>query len=141
MAAFAMTDCYIAINGTDRSSYVKEVGLSVKAAELDTTTFANSGWKSLIAGLKDGSIKLTFNQDVAASAIDSVLWPLSSFGGGTGVVTFEVRATNAAVGTSNPKWTGSFLMSEYVPLDGSVGDLAEMSVTWPTSGAVTRATS
>lgn len=135
MAAFAMTDCYIALNGTDRSSTIKSLSLNVDVNELDTTNFASAGWMVPIGGLKSGQVGLTFNQDVAASAIDSIMWPLL----GT-TVTFEVRGTNAAVGTSNPKYTGSVFVKEWKPLDGSVGDLAEVSVTFPTSNAVTRAT-
>ena len=136
MATFAMTDCYVALNGTDRSSHIYKVTLSIDTAELDVTDFADAGWSAVQGGLKSGSLALGFHQDVAASAIDSIMWPLL----GT-VVTFEVRATNAVVGTSNPKYTGSVLVNAWNPLDGSVGDLAEVSVTFPTSGAVTRATS
>lgn len=135
MAAFAMTDCYVALNGTDRSSYIKAVTLNVDVAELDATDFADAAWTVPIAGMKSGSLALTFNQDVANSAIDSVLWGLLAT-----TVTFEVRATNSAVSTSNPKYTGSVLINGWAPLSGSVGDLAEVSVTFPLSGAVTRAT-
>lgn len=135
MATFAMNDCYVALNGTDRSSTIKSVTLTVDVAELDQTDFADAGWTSPIAGRKSGSLALTFNQDVAASAIDSIMWPLL----GT-VVSFEVRATNSAVGTSNPKYTGSLLVNGWNPLSGSVSDLAEVQVTFPLSGAVTRAT-
>lgn len=136
MAAFAMTDCYVALNGTDRSSYIKSVTLNIEAAELDSTDFADAGWTVPIAGLKSGSLALTFNQDVASSAIDSIMWALLAT-----TVSFEVRATNASVGTSNPKYTGNILVNAWNPLDGSVGDLAEVSVTYPLSGAVSRATS
>jgi hypothetical protein len=136
VATFALNDCYVALNGTDRSSSIKSVTLTVDVAELDTTDFADSGWTVPIAGRKSGSLALTFNQDMAASAIDSVMWPLL----GT-VVTFEVRATNASVGASNPKFTGSLLVNGWAPISGAVSDLAEVSVTFPLSGAVTRATS
>ena len=135
MAVFAMNDCYIALNGSDRSAYISSVTLSVNVAELDSTDFADAGWTVPIAGRKSGSLALTFNQDVAASAIDSIMWPLL----GT-TVTFEIRATNSTVGTSNPKYTGSLLVNSWTPLDGSPGDLAQVSVTLPLSGAVTRAT-
>jgi hypothetical protein len=141
MAVFAMTDCYVALNGSDRSAFIDAVTLATEANELETTNFTSAGWKAVAAGLKSGQIQLSFNQDVAAAAIDSIIWPLTPMGGGSGLVTYEIRATNAAVGTSNPKWTGTLFMREWSPLDGSVGDLAEVSVTWPTSGAVTRATS
>lgn len=136
MAAFVLTDAYIALNGSDRSAYIKQVALNVETAEQDVTDFADAGWTVPISGLKSGSLALTFNQDVAASQIDSIMWPLL----GT-TVSFEVRATNAAVGASNPKYTGSILVTSWNPITGSVGDVAEVSVTYPVSGAVTRATS
>lgn len=135
MAAFSMTDCYIAINSVDRSSYIKSVTVHVESNELDQTDFADSGWMSPLSGLKSGNIQLTFNQDMAASAIDSIMWALL-----WSTTTFEIRATNAAVTTSNPKYTGSMLVKEWTPVSGSVGDLGEVSVTFPLSGALTRAT-
>lgn len=134
MATFALNDCYVALNGVDRSSSISSVVLQVDVAELDSTDFADSGWTVPIGGRKSGSLQLTFNDDVAASAIDSVMWPLL----GT-TVTFEVRATNASVGASNPKYTGSVLCNSWSK-GGSVSDLATVSVTFPLSGAVTRAT-
>lgn len=135
MAAFALTDGYVALNGTDRSSYIKSIALNIEANELDQTDFADAGWMVPLAGLRSGTVAIGFNQDVAASAIDSIMWPLMWT-----TVTFEVRATNAAVGTSNPKYTGSILLKQWTPLDGGVGDLAEMTLTFPTSGVITRAT-
>jgi hypothetical protein len=44
------------------------------------------------------------------------------------------------VGTSNPKYTGSVLIKSWNPIEGSVGDEASVGVSYPTSGAVTRAT-
>lgn len=136
MAAFVLTDAYIAINSVDRSAFIKQVALNVETAEQDVTDFADAGWTVPISGLKSGSLALTFNQDVAASQIDSIMWPLL----GT-TVPFEVRATNAGVGASNPKYTGNILITSWNPITGSVGDVAEVSVTYPISGAVTRATS
>lgn len=135
MATFAMNDCFISINGTDRSSSISAVTLQIDVAELDSTDFADSGWTVPIGGRKSGSLQLTFNQDVAGSAIDSVMWPLL----GT-TVAFVVRATNAVKGANNPEYTGSILCNSWTPVSGSVGDLATVSVTFPLSGAVTRAT-
>lgn len=126
---------YVAINGTDLSSYAKKAELTTKVEEKDVTTFASQGWKELLGGLKSGELALDLFQDVTAAALDSIMWPLL----GT-VVTFEVRASNAAVGTSNPKWTGNILISGWNPIQGSVGDEASVGISYPTSGAVTRAT-
>ena len=55
------------------------------------------------------------------------------------VIAYESRATQSAVGVNNPKYTGSVLIKQLQPIMGTVGDVAEQSITWPTSGAITRA--
>ncbi len=135
MAVFCLTSTYLALNGTDRSASVKSVTLTVDAAQLDTTDFASGGWTEVIGGLKSGTLAVEFQDDVASGEIDSVLWPLF----GT-VVSFEVRGTSASVGTSNPKYTGSVLINQ-ASIGGAVGELAMKSLSFPTSGTVSRATS
>ncbi len=134
MAVMALTTEYTALNGVDESSNIKSSTLVVDVNQLDTTDFASAGWTEYIGGLKSGTLSIEFQDDVAASAIDSKLWALL----GT-VTTFEVRLTSAVVGTSNPKWTGSVLITQH-SIGGSVGDLATKSLSFPTSGAVSRAT-
>jgi hypothetical protein len=136
MAKMALLASYVAINGVDLSDHTSKIELTTEVEEKDVTTFASLGWKEVLGGLKSGSLALTFKQDVAASSLDSQIWALF----GT-VTTFEVRLTNAVVGTSNPKYTGSALVRQWTPISGSVGDVAEASVTWPSSGVVTRGTS
>ena len=135
MAAFMLSSTYIALSGVDYSQYAHAVTLTVDVNDLDTTDFASSGWRDVIGGLKSGTLDIEWNQDVAVSQLDSALWALL----GT-VVTFEVRATSAVVGTSNPKYTGSVLINGWTPFDGNVGDLAQVKSSFPVSGAVTRAT-
>lgn len=135
MPKMVLTAEYVSINGTDLSAYAKKAELTTKVEEKDVTTFASQGWKELLGGLKSGELALDLFQDVAAAALDSIMWPLL----GT-VVTFEVRASNAVVGASNPKWTGNVLISGWNPIQGSVGDEASVGISYPTSGAVTRAT-
>jgi hypothetical protein len=135
MAKQVIKAAYVAINSSDLSAYCSKIELSIEAEDQETTTFGSAGWKEVLGGLNSGELALTFKQDVAAAALDSILWPLF----GT-VVTFEVRISSTAVGTSNPKYTGSVLIAEHAPISGSVGDVAEMDVSYPTSGAITRAT-
>ena len=134
MAVYALTSEYTALNAGDLSAHLKSSVLTVDVAALDTTDFASAGWTEVIVGLKSGTLALNFQDDVVAASIDSILWPLL----GT-VVTFEVRATSSAVGTSNPKYTGSVLITG-ATIGGGVGELAMKSLSFPTSGAVTRAT-
>lgn len=133
--AVSIVNPVVTIGGTDMSSYLSEVALDISVDEQEDTAFGDTA-KSRIAGLKDGSIKLKFNQDFAVGTVDSVMWALL----GT-VVTFSVKAASGAASTSNPVYSGSFLMNAWSPISGSVGDLATVDVSYPTTGAVARATS
>ena len=135
MSIMVLTAAYVAINGVDRSALCKKAELAVEVEKKDVTTFASAGWKELKGGLRSAGLDLTFLNDLAAGGFDEALWSLF----GT-VVPFEVRASNAAVSTSNPKWTGNILISALKPLSGSPGDVNEASYSYDTSGAVSRAT-
>ncbi|GAA0348702.1 hypothetical protein GCM10009540_81340 [Streptomyces turgidiscabies] len=126
---------YVSINANVLNEFTTKAELTVEVEQKDVTTYASLGWKEVIGGLKSGELGLEFKNDFAATKLDAIMWPLL----GT-VVPFEVRPDQAAVGTSNPKWTGSVLISGWNPITGSVGDEATVSLGFPTSGAVTRAT-
>ena len=134
MAKFVATDYKVTINGTNLSTSLASVELPVEIDEQETTAFG-SEWRTRIAGLKSGSITLEFHQDFAAGALDSILWPLL----GTNA-TVVVSPTSGTVTSSNPSYSGQFLVSQYTPYASTVGDLATVSVTWSLSGALTRAT-
>ncbi|TFE42502.1 hypothetical protein E3E14_25295 [Streptomyces sp. ICN441] len=136
MAKMVLLAAFVSLNGTDLSEYARKIELSTEVEDKDVTTYASLGWKEVRGGLKSGELGLEFLQDVAATEIDSIMWPLL----GT-VVPFVARLDSAAVGTSNPQYSGSVLINGWNPLEGSVGDEASVSVSYPTSGAITRATS
>ena len=138
MAIMVLTAGYVSITGPgtmhDRCSKAE---LTAEVEEKDITTFADAGWKVVTGGLKSGSLALSLFNDIADDALDEDMWTLFI----AGVVTaFEVRLTQSAVSTSNPKYTGNLLVKSWSPLNGQVGDVASVDVTFPTSGAITRAT-
>ena len=134
MAKFVATDYKVTINGTNLSTSLASVELPIEIDEQETTAFG-SEWRTRIAGLKSGSITLEFHQDFAAGALDSILWPLL----GTNA-TVVVTPTSGTVTSSNPSYSGAFLVTQYTPYASTVGDLATVSLTWSLSGALTRAT-
>lgn len=134
MASFALTNAYVTVNAVDLSAFTRSVTLNVEAEDLEDTAMGDT-YRSRIAGLKDWSVDIEWNQDFAASAVDVTVFALL----GT-VVAVQVKPVNAAISTTNPQYSGNVLVSEYSPLDGSVGDLATTSVSWPGAGALTRAT-
>ena len=135
MAIFVATDFSVSINGsTALASYLTQVELKTSANDVTTTSFGST-WVTRVAGLKEGSLTLQFNQDYATSTVDSVLWPLL----GT-QATVVIKPTSTAVSANNPSYTVPVLVTDYTPVSGSIGDLSTFSITLPTTGAVSRAT-
>jgi hypothetical protein len=136
MAKIVLTGQFLTLNATNihTLNVLKKAEFSAEVADVDVTNMGSAGWTELLGGIKSGSLSMEFFQDVAAAQIDSVMWPLLG-----NVVAFELRQTTSARSTSNPAYTGSCLVSGW-GLEGSVGDAAMVSVEFPTSGAITRAT-
>jgi len=135
MAIFVATDFSVSINGsTALASYLTQVELKTSANDITTTAFGST-WVSRVAGLKEGSLTLNFNQDYAVSTVDATLWPLL----GTNA-TVVIKPTSTATSSSNPAYTAVCLVTDLTPVSGNIGDLATFSVTWPTTGTVSRAT-
>jgi predicted secreted protein len=134
VSTFAFTNASVVVNSVDLSASVRTVTINVEADDLDDTAMGDT-YRSRIGGLKDWSVGLEFNQDFAAANVDATLFPLL----GT-TTTITIKPTASAVSATNPSYSGSVLVSSYTPLDGSVGDLATVSVTWPGAGTLTRAT-
>ena len=134
MAASVLLDVKVTINAVNLSAYATSASNPMSAEEKETTAFGAT-WKSMIGGLKEGKLNLEFNQDLASSAVNQTLQPLL----GT-VVAFTLKQSSGATSATNPEYQGSVYISEYTPIDGNVGDLAKVKVSWPTSGTIAYAT-
>ena len=133
MAVFVATDFKTTLNGTNLSQWLTQTEIQFEVNDVETTSFGST-WRSRVAGLKTGTVNLQFNQDFAAAAVDATIWPLL----GT-IGTVVVTPTSSAVGSANPAYTATVLINAY-GVSGQIGDLSTVSVTWPITGTVTRAT-
>jgi hypothetical protein len=134
MPKFAATDYKITVNGTNFSTNLNSVELSLESDDNETTAFGGT-FRERIGGLKSGSITLSFMQDFGAASVDATLFPLLNT-----LATVVVVPTSATVTATNPSYTATCLVTQYSPFNSSVGDIATLSVTWPTSGTVVRGT-
>jgi hypothetical protein len=134
MARLVLTNVTVTFGATDISSYVTSVTLGSTYDVVETTAFGNTA-RTRVAGLADNSVSFEFNQDYAASALESVIYPTL----GT-AVSITVKPVAGAVTSANPAYSFSALVSEWTPLNGAVGELATASVTWPISGVITKTT-
>lgn len=128
MARIVLTNVAVTFGATDISSYVTSVTLGSTYDVVETTAFGNTA-RTRVAGLADNSVAFEFNQDYAASALESVIYPTL----GT-----AVSITVRPVAGTSPAYSFSALISEWTPLNGAVGELATASVTWPISGTITK---
>ena len=134
MARIVLTNAKVTINSVNLSDHIASVTLSTSADVVDTTGFSSTAARSRVAGLLDNSVTLEFHQDFATSNVEATVYPL--IGTTTTVVVTPVDTT---VSGTNPSYTFTALVAEWQPLSGAVGELATASVTWPISGAITKA--
>jgi hypothetical protein len=135
LAKFVLTDASVTLNSVDLSDHVASVTLDITADEIMTTSMGET-FQSRTGGLKTGTLSIDFQQDFAASEVDATLWPLLG-----STTAFVVKPTSDAVSSTNPSYSGSVLVNQHIPVANAVGELATMSVSFPTSGTITRATS
>lgn len=133
MGSLVLLNEFVEINAVNSSGWAKSGALAMEATQLDASVFGD-GWVKNVAGLKSGTLTVEFLDDFSASQLDATLWPLF----GT-LVTFKVRPDAGAVGTGNPQYSGSILIAQH-NVGGSLNELAGKSLSFPLSGAVTRAT-
>jgi hypothetical protein len=134
MPKFYARDYKITVGTTVLSDDIASVTLDITADEVETTAFGSS-YRTRIGGLKDASVSLDFHQDFGAGSVDALLFPLLG-----STVAVKIAPTSGTITATNPEYQFSALVTQYQPFAGAVGDLATLSVTWPVSGEVTRAT-
>jgi hypothetical protein len=135
MATFMLNNASVTINSVDLSSYVTSITLSQSADSLEDTAMGDTS-RSYIGGLKSGTVDIEFNADFAASKTEATIFPL--VGTSTAVV---VKPVDASVSATNPSFTFNAIVTSWDTLNGSVGEIATHSVSWPITGAITKATS
>jgi hypothetical protein len=135
VAKFVATDVKVLINNINLSDHIAQVSLEQTSDEIETTAFGTEWRQRIGGGLKDASISIDFHQDFGAASVDATLSPL--FGS---IATVVVTPTSGSVSATNPSFTGTFSVVQYSPVASSVGDLATLSVSWPSAGTVSRGT-
>jgi len=134
MAKFVYKNATVVINSVDLSSQVEQVTIERKLDEVETTAFGDVA-HNFVTGLENNKITLGLFADFSASSVHATLSPL--VGSTTNIV---VKPTANATSTTNPSFTMVALVSNYMPVDGKVGDVGKLSLTFPVTSAITIAT-
>jgi len=135
MARIVLTNASVTFASTDISSFVSSVTLSTSLDVVDTTSFGNTA-RTRVAGLADNQITVEFFQDFASGQLESVVFTTI----GTSVA-MVIKPVSGSTTATNPQYSFNALVVEWQPISAAVGELATASVTWPISGAITKATS
>lgn len=138
MARIVLTDAKVTINSVNLSDHIASVTISTSDDIVETTAFGSTS-KTRVAGLRDNSVTLEFHQDFASSNVEATINGTTSLVGTA--TTIAILPTSSAASATNPSYTFSALVAEWTPLNGGIGELSTVSVTWPITGAITKALS
>lgn len=116
------------------------VEVSIESDVIDFTHFASAGWKQIGNGLQSGSVTVTINDGYSASEADAIFGLGGTLGIGVTPIYFDIKPTSAARSTTNPSLVMRVL-NQGNTLGGAVGAKGERSLTFPTTGVVSRLTS
>jgi hypothetical protein len=137
MAVQTLTNVFFSINSNNLSDHVSSVALAYERETQDMTAMGD-GTRINVAGLKNWSMEIEFNQDFANSNVDDLLFAIADAGA---AVTCILRPDAGSVGANNPQYSGSGVVTSYNPLGSAVGDGAKTSISIVPAGTLTRSES
>jgi hypothetical protein len=143
MAKIVLTNAYVVFEGTDDfSDLISSITLSTVHDVLDVTPVQQGQiYKEVIAGVGTNSVSFDFYQDFANNSLEEFFNGDGSAVSRVGTkVSCVVRPLNAPKSQSNPEYQFDALITEWTPLNATVGQLSTISVNWPISGAITKDT-
>lgn len=135
MAKLVLKDAFVEVDGVDLSTHARQVAVNMTRPAEDMSGFGTG--RDRAHGLEDDSFTVQWLQDFDAGSVDATLWPLYD---NESEFTVKVRPTSGAVSSTNPEYSGTVKVFEYVPLDAEVGSRVTPSTTFNAKGKISRAT-
>jgi hypothetical protein len=133
-----LTNAFVSIDGTDFSDHVTSVTLNQNVDAVETTAMSAAGARTRVGGLKDNSVTIEFNQDFSTAELEATVNAVGTSWVGQNDISVIVKPDGSTTSATNPSYTFDVLVSEWTPLNGAVGELATVSVTWPVNGDITK---
>lgn len=124
MADFVLKNAYVMINAVDLSDHVESLTLNYDADMQDNSAMGDTT-HSHLPGLLVKSASVNFYQDFASAKVDATIQPLV----GAAAFACKFKAVNTTTSTTNPEYTGNFVIESYPILGNSVGEMAMSQVT------------
>ena len=138
MAVYFAQNSYFKLGTYDLSTVVQSISLNINYEQLDVTASGDASRKYL-KGLAAHQISGTLYLDQAAIAAGSTRAVLDSLKGTSAA--FELAPNGGTASSTNPKYTGSCFVNGYTPVNGTIGDVATIDITFDCTTDVTITTS
>ena len=132
MAVFLNNNVGLKINNVDLSDHVTAITLNQTFDELEVSAMGDTSRK-YVKGLETATLTVSFLNDQATGEVLATLQ--AAFG--TTVAWKAINDSGAAVSAQNELYSGDILVNNLTPINGGVGDMATMDVTFTVNSAVT----
>lgn len=131
MAIYTATGTYLLLGTLNVSDHTQSASITINYDDLDITAMTNAGHPRL-KGLASHSLQATLFNDQAVSNIRSVLDAAK----GTGIA-FALGATGSVASATNPVYSGTIWCNGYTPINGSIGEVATIDLSFDLTTDVT----
>ena len=132
MAVFLNNKVGLKINNVDLSDHVTSITLNQTFDELEISAMGDTAHK-FVKGLESATLTVSFLNDQAAGEVLATL----SAAYGTTVAFKAINDSSTAVGSANQLYSGDILVNNLTPINGGVGDIATMDITFTVNSGVT----
>lgn len=136
MATHVLKNAYCMMNLVNLSAWVNSISINLEQPTVDDTNMGDDSL-AFLCGLKNATFTINWSQDYTAATVDPGMWAI--YDGGVAVA-FIIKPNGATTAVLNPKYTGSCILTGYIPIDGTVGDKAMAPCTFQVTGDIARAT-
>jgi hypothetical protein len=137
MAKQAVLNAALKLSTVDYSASTGKIEVKSSAAEVATTNMASGGAEEYVPGVFTGTLSVDWILD-SDNVLADALWTAHST---RAAVPFEAWQSTTTTGATNPKYSGTIYILEFLGVMGAVGEARKQSATYKISGAMTRATS
>ena len=132
MAVFLNNKVGLKINNVDLSDHVTSITLNQSFDELEVSAMGDTAHK-FVKGLESATLTVSFLNDQASANVLATL----SAAYGTTVAWKAINDKAASVAATNQLYSGDILVNNLTPINGGVGDLSTMDITFTVNSAVT----
>jgi hypothetical protein len=131
MAIYTATNTYLLLGTLNVSDHVQSASVTINYDMLDASVMTNAAHPQ-VKGLAAHTLQATLFNDQALSNIRAVLDAAK----GTAIA-FALGANGSTASATNPVYSGSIWINGYTPVNGSIGELATVDLSFDLTTDVT----